>query len=33
MTYSKLMMSGDEIANIEYDYIVLDKFHKCEALE
>ncbi len=33
MTYTKLMMSGDEISDIRPDYIVLDEFHRCGAPE
>ncbi len=33
MTYTKLMMCGDEISDIRPDYIVLDEFHRCGAPE
>lgn len=32
-TYSKLMMNEDEIELLTPDYIVLDEFHRCGALE
>lgn len=30
-TYAKLMLAEDEIPEIQPDYIILDKFHRCGA--